>query len=71
MIPSATISAYNGLQQNLSRFAQSAERISNPATGVNAADISEMKLAESAIKINSAVLAKANEMSKALVDIIA
>lgn len=71
MIVNSSAAAYYGMQQNMQRFANAADQISDPDTEAGIQEIVYMKQAEHGVKVNAAVLRAANEMSGHLIDILA
>jgi len=70
MISNAGQYSAQAIQQNLQQLSSSAAAISNPDGGADLADITALKAAEAAVKINVAVFAKLAETSDRLLDII-
>lgn len=70
MFPNALSSANHGIQYHLQRFANAADRISDPDSDAGVEEIVEMKQAEQGIKINAAVIRAANGMSGSLINIL-
>ena len=52
-------------------FYRATSRITDPNTVADAGDIIDMKQAELGIKVNVAVIARANEMAEDVIDILA
>lgn len=70
MISNAGQYSAQAIQQNLQQLSSSAAAISNPDGNADLADITALKAAEDAVKINVAVFAKLAETSDRLLDII-
>ncbi len=70
MISTATDAVAAAIQSNLQQFSEAAHRIADPDTAAGVADIVQMKSAEHAVRVNTAVLKMANEMSGHLIDLL-
>ncbi len=71
MINSAIYSASAGIQNNYARFADAVNRISDPDFAADVRDIMDLKKAEHGVKVNVAVLKRANALADGLIDILA
>ena len=62
--------SYQGILDNLSRMNAAAEQIADPDSNAGVSEIVQLKQAQHGVEVNVAVLQRANETTRTLLDII-